>query len=395
VLTLATTAAWVGASAPAAGAGTPPKWIQRIQEVVGDRPVSVAVGNDGDYWYRSQAWVRRPPASNEKLLLSMALFDRYGTTRTIPTFVMRDGPVRDGVLRGHLWLVGRGNPELDRPAISRLAAEVDAAGIRKVRGGVRGATGPFGRDWWATGWREYFPDRYIALPTALAFEQNEDATGRHITDPERRAALALTTKLQARGIGVRRAPGAGSPPGGMALVTSLDSGPLENIVRHMNLESRNFWAEVLGKRLGADVSGKGTIANGAKAICAYAARHGQDFTCHDASGLSYANRASALGILQLLWSAQHTPWGGVLRSTLPTGGQGTLEDRLQQVRLRAKTGTLEDVSALSGWVWLRRSAQWAEFSIMSSGFDDQAAKSIENQIVRVVSANASDPDPTD
>jgi hypothetical protein len=32
---------------------------------------------------------------------------------------------------------------------------------------------------------------------------------------------------------------------------------------------------------------------------------------------------------------------------------------------------------------------------MSSGFDDQAAKSIENQIVRVVSANGSDPDPTD
>jgi hypothetical protein len=53
------------------------------------------------------------------------------------------------------------------------------------------------------------------------------------------------------------------------------------------------------------------------------------------------------------------------------------------------------VSALSGWVWLESSNEWAEFSILSSGFDDQAAKTIEDQIVRVVSANASDPDLTD
>jgi D-alanyl-D-alanine carboxypeptidase/D-alanyl-D-alanine-endopeptidase (penicillin-binding protein 4) len=163
----------------------------------------------------------------------------------------------------------------------------------------------------------------------------------------------------------------------------------------MNLRSRNFWAEVLGKRLGADTYGRGTIDNGARAVCAYAAAHGLDFTCYDGSGLSYANRASALGILHLLWDAQTEPWGDTLRSTLPGGGQGTLEDRLLQVRVRAKTGTLEDVSALSGWVWLQRSNEWAEFSILSSGFDDQAAKTIEDQIVRVVSANASDPDPTD
>ena len=59
-----------------------------IQEVVGDKPISVAIGNDGDYWYRSQAWVRRAPASNQKLLLSMALFDRYVSGQTIRTWAM-------------------------------------------------------------------------------------------------------------------------------------------------------------------------------------------------------------------------------------------------------------------------------------------------------------------
>ncbi len=378
-----------------ASAGTRPKWITRIQEVVGDRPFSIAIGNDGDHWYRHRAWVRRAPASNEKLLLSMALFERYGTTRTIRTWAMADGQVVDGVLRGDLWLVGRGNPEIDTLDLTRLAAELDAAGIRRIRGGVRGAIGPFARDWWATGWRDYFPDVYIALPTALAFKQNRDGSGGMVTDPERRAAKTMTARLGALGIGVRDPAGAGKPPQGMGRLAFVDSDPLRDVVRRMNLRSRNFWAEVLGKRLGADTYGRGTIDNGARAICAYAAAHGLDFTCYDGSGLSYANRASALGIVQLLWDAQTEPWGDTLRSTLPGGGQGTLEDRLLQVRVRAKTGTLDDVSALSGWVWLQRSNEWAEFSILSSGFDDQAAKTIEDQIVRVVSANAIDPDPTD
>lgn len=378
-----------------AAAATPPKWIARIEEVVGDRPFSIAIGNDGDYWYRRSAWVRRAPASNQKLLLSMALFDRYGTRDTIRTFAMSGAPLVDGVLRGDLWLVGRGDPELGTADLGRLASELDAAGIRRIRGRVRGALGPFSRDWWATGWRDYFPDIYIALPTALAFNQNRDGSGSMITDPERRAAKALTARLEALGVGVRDPAGAGTPPSGMRQLAAITSDPLEDVVRRMNLRSRNFWAEVLGKRLGADAYGTGSIANGARAVCAYAADRGQDFTCYDGSGLSYANRASALGIVQLIWDAQATPWGDTLRSTLPGGGQGTLEDRLLQVRLRAKTGTLDDVSALSGWVWLERSNEWAEFSILSSGFDDQAAKTIEDQILRVVSANASDPDPTD
>ena len=393
VFALVLALSWVGVARPASAA--PPEWVARIQEVVGDRPFSVAVGNDGDYWYRHQAWVRRAPASNQKLLLSMALFDRYGTDHAIRTWAMSDGDVVDGILRGDLWLVGSGNPDLGTIDLSRLAAELDEMGIRRIRGGVRGDTGPFARDWWATGWRDYFPDIYIALPTALTFKQNRDTAGRMVTDPERRAAQTMTARLRARGIEVRDPAAAGTPPAGMDRLAWVDSAPLEGLVRRMNVRSRNFWAEVLGKRLGADAYGRGSIANGAKATCAFTAARGQDFACYDGSGLSYANRASALGIVELLWDAQATPWGDTLRSTLPGGGQGTLEDRLEQVRLRAKTGTLEDVSALSGWVWLELSNEWAEFSILSSGFDDQTAKAIEDQIVKVVSASASDPDPTD
>jgi D-alanyl-D-alanine carboxypeptidase len=59
------------------------------------------------------------------------------------------------------------------------------------------------------------------------------------------------------------------------------------------------------------------------------------------------------------------------------------------VRLRAKTGTLDEISALSGWVWLERVRDWAEFSILSRGITKTRSMQIENAIVGVVNANAS------
>jgi D-alanyl-D-alanine carboxypeptidase/D-alanyl-D-alanine-endopeptidase (penicillin-binding protein 4) len=161
----------------------------------------------------------------------------------------------------------------------------------------------------------------------------------------------------------------------------------------MDVRSRNFWAEVLGKRLGFDESGRGTIAAGARAIDRFTDAHGQDFTLYDSSGLSYANRATAKGIVELLWVADGSPWGTTLRASLATGGQGTLKDRLVGVPIRAKTGTLQDASALSGWVRLESTGRWVEFSILSNGFSEWTAKALENKIVRIVSGQASYPTP--
>jgi D-alanyl-D-alanine carboxypeptidase len=93
-------------------------------------------------------------------------------------------------------------------------------------------------------------------------------------------------------------------------------------------------------------------------------------------------------MLKLLWVADAAAWGPVLRDALATGGQGTLEDRLHGVRVRAKTGTLDGVSALSGWVWLEKEGTWTEFSILSRGMPKWVASSIEDAIVRVLTNNA-------
>jgi D-alanyl-D-alanine carboxypeptidase len=367
-------------------------WAQKIEELIGDRPMSVAVGDDGRFWFRHAAWVRRPPASNEKLLLSMALLDRFGPARTIPTRALSlRRPSPRGVVRGDVWLVGGGDPEIDAARLGELARGIRRSGVRRIKGSVIGVRGPFARDWWAPGWRDYFPTYYIALPTALTYRRNQDHTGTHITDPERRAAVALTAKLRAVGVGVRHPALAGGRPGDVFRLAEVRSDPLRSIVHRMNVGSLNFFAEVLGKYLGARVTGTGSIAAGAKVIRRFAARRDVSVDTNDSSGLSYANRATAKEIVQLLWASQHQSWGKTLRATLAKGGQGTLEDRLRDVRLRAKTGTLEDVSALSGWVWLRQDSSWAAFSIMSSRMSTSTAKTIENKIVRVLNANAFDP----
>jgi D-alanyl-D-alanine carboxypeptidase/D-alanyl-D-alanine-endopeptidase (penicillin-binding protein 4) len=146
---------------------------------------------------------------------------------------------------------------------------------------------------------------------------------------------------------------------------------------------------MLGKRLAVERYGPpGTIANGARAIEAWARAQGVILTAKDSSGLSYDNRVSPAGIARLLGSAEAFEWGPGLRDLLPGPGEGTLEDRLNGVRVHAKTGTLDGVSALSGWVWLRRPQSWAEFSILSRGMAKTTAVDIENEVVRILTREA-------
>lgn len=382
--------AQAGAQVPERLGGTP-RWITRIDRLAAGHRMSVTVGFNGDVLYRRQATSPRRPASNEKLLLSMALFDRLGPSLRVPTLVSSESaPDGNGVIDGTVWLLGRGDPEVDRGTITALAREVRAAGVTRIDGRVKGSTGYFARDWSAVGWKPYFRRDEVPFPTALTFLGNVGPGGGHISDPERRAAVALTTRLRRLGVRVTGTPGAGRPPSGLAPIASVQSDVLKDVVRRMDVDSLNFHAEVLGKLLARLTTGApATIARGAAAIRAYERDQGvDDFEHHDSSGLSYANRVRTLGIVRLLWAADAKPWGPALRLALPRGGQGTLEDRLHGVRVRAKTGTLDRVSALSGWVWLEDRDAWGQFSIVSLGLTKDSAVRIEDAIVRTVNANA-------
>lgn len=383
----------------ASTAAARPAWKRRIDKLVRGHSIGVSVAEGGRPLYRYSDEAKRTPASNQKMLLSMAAFDHLGPDFQVITTARAKG-VRGPVVNGNLWILGRGDPTLTngggfgrslpfRPGrIAQLATQMKGAGIRRIRGRVMGSTGYFARDWSAPGWKSSFAAYYVALPTALTFEGNV-YRGRHITNPEWHAARALTRRLEAKGIRVGGSPGTGTPPARMTTVAQTRSAPLKTLLAYTNRQSSNFFAEVIGKLLGASVRKPlGTIAKGAAVIGRWTARHGVKAAARDSSGLSSENRVSPRGLVRLLEVAEREPWGGAFRRSLPVPGQGTLANRLQGVRLRAKTGTLDGVSALSGWVWMKRTDSWGEFSILSGGMPKSQAVEIEDAIVRTLARYA-------
>ena len=363
------------------------RWMRRLDRMTAGRRISVSVREAGSFLYRRRDTAARIPASNEKLALAMALLGELPTGTRLRTVAAGrwDGGSQ---VTGDLWVIGEGDPTVGRTTMDRLAARIEAAGVNRIRGRVRASKAPFARDWFAPGWKSSFPRRYVARPTALTYEGNQ-RRGRHLRVPERRAAGRLTRALERAGVRVDGRRGVGAHPEGLTEVAAVSSPSLIGLIRRMSLSSSNFQAEVLGKVLGQEHAGPpGSIRRGASAIEAWAAAEGVSLTANDGSGLSYANRMTAAGMARLTGAAEGQAWGPALRQALPRGGTGTLRLRLRRVPVRAKTGTLTKVSALSGWVWLEKRGVWAEFSILSHGLSKEKAVRIEDRIVRRLSRSA-------
>jgi D-alanyl-D-alanine carboxypeptidase/D-alanyl-D-alanine-endopeptidase (penicillin-binding protein 4) len=349
--------------------------------------MSVSVEAGGSSVYSHKETTPRTPASNEKLLLSMAILDKLGPGQRIDTRVAANS-YSHGVVAGPLWILGGGDPGINTRRISSLAHAIVKAGVTKITGAIKGSTGYFSRDWFAKGWKKSFRQEECALPTALTFNGNS-SHGRNIRDPEKLAAVALTKKLRGLGVRVGDKAGAGSAPSGLSDVALIKSKPLKSLLHIQNVGSVNFYAEVLGKLLGAkSFSAPGTFAKGAKAIETFASSAGANVTAYDSSGLSYADRVSTEGMVKMLSDASGTSWGDDLRETLAKPGQGTLAGRLHGLNVRAKTGTLNGISALSGWVELDSTHKLAEFSILSKGMPKTTAMAIEDKIVALIAHNA-------
>src|SRR4051812_4223626 len=121
-------------------------WMVHVDQLIGSRNVGVAVASDGVLLYEHADTVAHVPASNEKLLLSMALLDRVSPDAVIPTTAEAAALNNSGVIRGGLWLIGRGDPTVSRVRLARLADVLVNAGLHKVTGSVRGSTGYFNHD---------------------------------------------------------------------------------------------------------------------------------------------------------------------------------------------------------------------------------------------------------
>ncbi len=85
-------------------------------------------------WHRAEAPVN--PASIAKLATTFAALELLGPAYAWVTPVYIDGPVRDGVLQGNLYVQGRGDPRLVMERLWQLLRRVQGLGIRRVSGDI-------------------------------------------------------------------------------------------------------------------------------------------------------------------------------------------------------------------------------------------------------------------
>ena len=356
-------------------------WTEAIDRIVAGQPVSVAVGVGNRIVYVHRGSHPRIPASGQKLLTSMAALELFGRGHRFPTVAASERRPRAGVVRGDLWLVGGGDPELGAARLGRLAASLRSSGVRRVAGSVIGDTSAFSRRWWAPGWVEGISRSYVRRPTALVFE------GNLATAPELAAATSLTASLRAAGIWVDGDPRSGIAPAHLREVASIRSAPLWDLLTRQNHGSLNLHAEVLLRAIGAAHGTVGTTAAGAELVETWAegAGVGADVRVRDGSGLSHGDAVSATDLATLLLTATGEPWGTTLEASLPAPGQGTLRGRLAGAPIRAKTGTLFTVpcSALAGYGRDAEGRPFA-FAVLSEGVAKGTSLVVEDAVIRAL-----------
>ncbi|HET9099341.1 MAG TPA: D-alanyl-D-alanine carboxypeptidase/D-alanyl-D-alanine-endopeptidase [Acidobacteriaceae bacterium] len=183
-------------------------------------------------------------------------------------------------------------------------------------------------------------------------------------------------------------------PGGAVVLASRTSAPLLQDITVTNKVSQNLHAETWLRLLGQHFGEDGSIEEGARVVRAQMLRAGvqpQDFFFYDGSGLSPDDRITPRAITTLLRYIAEQPWGDEFRSTLPIGGiDGTLSDRFLHGPLHghvsAKTGTLDEVNALSGYV-TSKNGRTLVFSVLCNGHMPEA-KGITKTIDAIVTAAA-------
>lgn len=156
------------------------------------------------------------------------------------------------------------------------------------------------------------------------------------------------------------------------------SKPLQEIVRYLNKQSDNFYAEMLLKTLGAVKKGEGSAEKGAKVVHEDLAAKGGSiyFDMFDGSGLSRYSLLSARHIVAELEGMTHSPAFSAYDSSLPIAGvDGTLKNRLKgtpaENNLHGKTGSMTGVNSLSGYVTTKGGKKLV-FSILVNGYAESS-----------------------
>lgn len=365
---------------------------------------TVLDAGDGSVLYAREGGRVQAPASNIKVFTAAAVMAYAEPGDHLTTSVLTSG-----AHPGSLYLHGGGDVLLGTGA-SDPGAVVGRAGLGTLATRTADALAPGSGPYvvhlddtlftgatlnpsWAQGDVEA---GQIAPVHALAVNSAWSEEGRTRGPRSQDAALdaadtfvgALVPAAAARGItvtaGVRRE----RAPEDAASVATVESAPLQDQVRHMLEVSDNYLAEALA-RTAALRSGSPASFDGATAALTRAAADlgvpGEGLVIGDAAGLSVRNAVSPdqLAALIRATTTSADPGLAVVARSLPiAGATGTLAGRFTPEDagsgagagvVRAKTGTLNAVTALSGHT-VTDDGRLLVFSFLAAGLDGNTAQ---------------------
>jgi D-alanyl-D-alanine carboxypeptidase/D-alanyl-D-alanine-endopeptidase (penicillin-binding protein 4) len=348
--------------------------------------------DSGRVLFSARPDVARPPASVNKLYTTATALLRFGPDATFDTRVMATAePDADGVLRGHLFLRGGGDPTLTAARVRALAGRITAAGISSVREGVAGDGTFFDAlpGSYRTGGRF---DRDIGGELGALAINRGLVNGRGQSSPALIAARALAHELRRRNVNVAGQTSTAVTPGTARVLATTSSPPLRRLVAMTNVPSDNLYAETLLKDLGARFGGAGTTAAGAAVVSSQMAAFGLQPRVVDGSGLARSNATSPRQVVGLLAHMADTRVSGAFRTSLPLAARsGTLRTRMRGTaaagRCRAKTGTILFVSALAGYC-PTRDGHTIAFAIQMSGMNVGSARRMQDRMTVAIARTA-------
>ena len=174
----------------------------------------------------------------------------------------------------------------------------------------------------------------------------------------------------------------------------------------MDKPSNNYLAEMLAKSLAMPVSAadddddgglvplgntSATTASGNSVSRRHAATFGSKVRLADGSGLSRSDNAAPREVVDLLRGVQKTPAFTDFKASLPIAGvDGTLASRMRRLDRRtasciAKTGTLSNVSSLSGYC-TTAGGDLVAFSILQNRVSPAAARRQQDRVAALIAA---------
>lgn len=112
----------------------------------------VQAAGSGEVLFEHGAEKRYIAASTTKLVTGAVALHRLGGAYRWVTRLLASGTETTGSLAGDLWVIGGGDPRIERDRLREWAAAVSGAGIRRIQGDLVGDDRAFEGPIWGRGW---------------------------------------------------------------------------------------------------------------------------------------------------------------------------------------------------------------------------------------------------